>query len=194
MRYRQTKPEGRWVAPLDVLFSPSFVAVDFETANTNRESACQVALVKVTDGVVVDRVSTLLTPPPGFDYFKFTYLHGISAADVRTAPTWAEIADEVASFTGGLPMYAHNATFDANVWRGLDAFFHTATLPRQFYCSYRTAQRLVPGLANYKLPTVTASLVPEYRLDHHQADSDAEACALIIAALQHRSARARRAL
>lgn len=81
-------------------------------------------------------------------------------------------------------MFAHNASFDAGVWSGLDGFFQTRTRPAGFYCSYRTARHLVPGLANYKLPTVTAHLVPGYRLDHHRADSDAEACALIVAALQ----------
>lgn len=187
MAYHSRNTGTRWIAPQEALASPSFVAVDFETANTSRESACQVALVKVTSGQVVERYSTLLSPPRGFDYFKFTYLHGIGAQDVTRAPSWAQIAGEVADFTEGLPMYAHNATFDANVWRGLDAFFHTATFPSQFYCSYRTAQRLVPGLVNYKLPTVTAHLVPGFELDHHQADSDAEACALIIAALQRQA-------
>ena len=42
----------------------------------------------------------------------------------------------------------------------------------------------MPGLVNYKLPTVTAHLAPDFELDHHSADSDAEACALIVAALQ----------
>ena len=177
----------RWVAPAEVLGEPSFIAVDFETANRQRESACQIAMVRVDRGRVVDRWATLLAPPQGLDYFQFTYLHGISARDVRTAPTWAQVSDQVVDFTAGLPMFAHNAAFDAGVWAGLDRHFSTATLPAQFYCSYRTAQRMVPGLANYKLPTVTAHLVPGYELDHHKADSDAEACALIVAALQRLS-------
>ena len=184
--YRGTSAP-RWVAPAEVLGAPSFIAVDFETANRQRESACQIALVRVDEGRVVDRWATLLAPPPGLDYFQFTYLHGISARDVRSAPTWEQIADRVADFSAGLPMYAHNATFDAGVWAGLDKHFSTVTLPTQFYCSYRTAQRMVPGLVNYKLPTVTAHLVPGYELDHHKADSDAEACALIVAALQRLS-------
>lgn len=187
MAYYRRNTGTPWIAPEEALSSPSFVAVDFETANTNRESACQVALVKVASGRVVDRYATLLSPPRGFDHFRFTYLHGIRALDVRDAPSWAEVASEVTAFTNGLPMYAHNATFDANVWRGLDEFFHTTTFPSEFYCSYRTARRLLPGLVNYKLPTVTAHLVPGFRLDHHRADSDAEACALIVAALQQRA-------
>lgn len=45
----------------------------------------------------------------------------------------------------------------------------------------------MPGLVNYKLPTVVGACAPDFRLTHHTADSDAEACALIVAALQERA-------
>lgn len=183
----QSRQRSSWVAPPEVLALPSFVAVDFETANRQGgESACQIALVKISGGRVVERASTLIKPPPGFERFEFTYLHGISARDVRRAPMWPDISSWVAGFHGGLPVYAHNAAFDARVWRELDAFFGTRTLPQSFFCSYRTAQHMVPGLENYKLPTVTKALVPGFKLNHHRADSDAEACALVVAALQSR--------
>lgn len=161
------------------------MAVDFETANRQGGvSACQIALVKVDCGRIVNRFSTLIKPPMGFDAFEFTYLHGISARDVCESPEWSDIAAAVNRFVSGVPVYAHNAQFDSRVWQDLDDFFGTCTRPFDFYCSYRTAQCLVPGLENYKLPTVTQALVPDYRLNHHEAGSDAEACALIIAALQ----------
>ncbi|MFK5211074.1 hypothetical protein ACI3QO_11560, partial [Propionibacterium freudenreichii] len=53
-----------------------------------------------------------------------------------------------------------------------------------FFCSYLTARRMMPGLDNYRLPTVLERCAPHFVLDHHKADSDAEACALIVAALQ----------
>ena len=36
--------------------SQSFVALDFETANSSHSSACEIGLVKVKDGIIVDRV------------------------------------------------------------------------------------------------------------------------------------------
>ncbi|WP_350354598.1 exonuclease domain-containing protein [Corynebacterium aquatimens] len=81
-------------------------------------------------------------------------------------------------------MYAHNATFDAAVWRGLDRYFFTGTFPREFYCTARMARRLMPELPNHKLPTVTAYCAPGYQLEHHRADSDALACAHIVAQFQ----------
>ncbi|MFW0181686.1 3'-5' exonuclease [Rothia sp. P5766] len=183
---RQSASRGRrssWVAPSEILSSPSFVAVDFETANQHGASACQIALVKYSSGKIVEKVSSLIKPPTGLDQFEYTHIHKISARNVKRAPTWQDIATWVQEFCDGLPVYAHNASFDADVWRALDDFYGTDTLPARFFCSYRTAEKLVPGLQNYKLPTVTQALVPGFNLRHHDADSDAEACALIIAAL-----------
>lgn len=132
----------------------------------------------------MDTFSTLIKPPAGFDAFLFTYLHGIAARHLKKAPSWVDIAETVKQFVSSVPVYAHNASFDSKVWQQLDEYYDTETLPSKFYCSYRTAKQLVPGLADYKLPTVTNALVPGYNLDHHEATSDAEACARIVVALQ----------
>ena len=174
----------RYAASPEALAKPKFVAVDFETANRSSRSACQIAMVKVEYGQIVDRFSTLLKPPPGHDEFEFTYLHGISARDVADAPSWKFVEPYLRAFVDRLPVYAHNASFDRGVWVSLDSYYGTRTLPEEFYCSYRTAKRLIPGLENYKLPTVTKAIAPWFRLDHHRADSDAEACALIVIGLQ----------
>lgn len=169
------------------LLAGSFVAVDFETANRRGgASACQIALVRIDRGRIIDRYSTLLNPPAEYRKFEFTYIHGIRERDVRKAPVWLDIAGHIADFVRELPVYAHNASFDAGVWRDLDVFYGTSTLPNPFFCSYRTARRVIPGLKNYKLPTVIKACVPNYQLNHHQADSDAEACALIVTDLQKR--------
>ncbi|RTE48849.1 DNA polymerase III subunit epsilon [Actinobaculum sp. 352] len=185
--YPRSRSTSRLIPTESELLVNGFVAVDFETANRDGGvSACQIALVKVIGGDIVDRYSTLLKPPPGYDSFEFTYLHGISARDVKHAPMWPAVETGVSQFVGEFPVYAHNASFDARVWRDLDSFFGTSSLPQRFFCSYRTAQSIVPGLDDYKLPTVVQACAPGYRLDHHRADSDAEACALIVAALQQR--------
>ncbi len=173
------------VPTIQELLSPTFVAVDFETANRlGGASACSVALVRVTGGVVEQRLTTYLRPPAEYDSWEFTYLHGISRADTRNAPDWSEVIPQISQFVGDCPVYAHNAPFDAKVWSDLDRHFGLNSVPRRFYCSYRLARSVRPGLVNYKLPTVTNSFVPGFELDHHQADSDAEACALIVAAIQ----------
>jgi DNA polymerase-3 subunit epsilon len=48
----------------------------------------------------------------------------------------------------------------------------------QFYCSYRTAEKLFPDLPDHQLHTVSEHL--GFKLEnHHNALADAEACAYI---------------
>lgn len=185
---KSRKPSRRrssYIPDVTDLLIDDFVTVDFETANDlGGESACQIALIRMREGEVIDRYSTLLKPPPGYDLFQFSYLHGIRARHVKNAPMWPDIVVDIQDFVGSSPVYAHNASFDARVWHELDDFFETNSKPSQFYCTYRLSKQLLPGLDNYKLPTVADACAPRYRLKHHRADSDAEACALIVAALQ----------
>ncbi len=166
------------------LKASSFVAVDFETANKSAVSACQIAMVLVSEGKVVDRYSTYLKPPSDYDYFEFSHLHGIGVKEVLHAPTWSDVSAVISQFVGGAPVWAHNSSFDSRVWRGLDEYYGTRTLPSRFYCSYQTSKKIIPGLENYRLPTVLRRCDPTYHLNHHRADSDAEACARIVCALQ----------
>lgn len=179
------KPRPKFLPTAEELAEQEFVAVDFETANRRGAlSACQIALTKIRDGRVVGQYNTLLRPPAGFEHFEFSWLHGITFEDVAEAPRWPTVAAEVAEFVGSLPTYAHNAGFDQGVWAALDRHFHTSTLPERFYCTVLLSRRTAPGLDNHKLPTVTDYYAPGFELNHHRADSDAEACALIVAALQ----------
>ena len=162
----------------------TFVAVDFETANESYVSACQVALVLMREGEVVDRYSTYLKPPRGYDYFKNTKLHGIGVKEVLCAPTWLDVSTVISRFIGDVPVWAHNSSFDSGVWRKLDEYYGVCTRPRRCYCSLWTSKKIIPGLASYELPSVLRECDPSFHLDHHRADSDAEACARIVCALQ----------
>lgn len=54
-----------------------FVAIDFETANYSRDSACAVGLVKVKAGAIVDRQYRLINPHTRFLPFFTQTIHGI---------------------------------------------------------------------------------------------------------------------
>nr|WP_248371882.1 exonuclease domain-containing protein [Actinomyces naeslundii] len=166
------------------LKASTFAAVDFETANESYVSACQVALVLMREGEVVDRYSTYLKPPRGYDYFKNTKLHGIGVKEVLCAPTWLDVSAVISRFIGDVPVWAHNSSFDSGVWRKLDEYYGICTRPRRFYCSLWASKKIIPGLVSYELPSVLRECDPSFHLDHHRADSDAEACARIVCALQ----------
>ncbi|MCA1908747.1 MAG: exonuclease, partial [Magnetospirillum sp.] len=61
----------------------AFVALDFETADQGRDSACSLALVTVENGRVTDTWQRLIRPPR--PRMLYTHIHGI---------TWDMVADQ----------------------------------------------------------------------------------------------------
>lgn len=164
---------------------PTFTAIDFETATRRPDSACAVGLVRVEGGRIVRRISQLIRP--WSRRFEFTWLHGISWEDVQTAPRFDGVASLIRELCRDVDFVAaHNAAFDRQVLR---ACFRRAGLPAprlRFECTVRLA-RETWGIRPTRLDVVARTLgIP---LRHHDAVSDAEACARIVLEATRRKAR-----
>ncbi len=68
----------------------NYFVLDVETANPNYASICQIGIIEVRDGHVVDSSSILLDPEDFFDPFNVS-IHGITEEMVRDAPTFRDI-------------------------------------------------------------------------------------------------------
>ncbi len=77
----------------------NFVAIDFETANRNADSACAIGLVKVENFQVVQQKEYLIRPPTS--WFEFTYIHDIDWSMVVGQPTFAELQPQIDDFLEG---------------------------------------------------------------------------------------------
>lgn len=167
--------------------SLGFTAIDFETGNASRASACAVGLAKVRDGVVVDTASWLIKPPPGLDDFapRNIAIHGITPEMVAGAPTWEGVFPEVMSFLGGDDLLAHNAPFDRSVFRQVCSVFDLDVPETTWYDTLPIARRLLT-LGSYSLPFVAQALELE-DLTHHEALADAVQAARIAIALSQRA-------
>ena len=158
----------------------SCVAIDFETADAQRDSACAVGLVKVRDGRIVDTRYGLIRPPRSRFAMFCTRVHGLRWRDVKHSPDFREFWLEHAGFLEGVDfLAAHNARFDSAV---LQACCTMAGLPiplLPFLCTVELARNQW-GLRPTKLPDVCRFLA--LQLNHHHALSDAEACARIVMA------------
>jgi DNA polymerase-3 subunit epsilon len=179
----RTKPAPR----RPVSHPGTFVAIDFETATKSPDSACAVALVRVENDELVRRETRLIRPPR--PEFTFTYLHGISWHEVASAPTFGELWPTLLPMLEGAGfLAAHWATFDEGVLRACCAAARQRPPALRFECTVEWAKR-VWGLRTAKLPDVCRHL--GLRLDHHNAASDAEACARIMIAARRELARRR---
>ncbi|MFO1361356.1 MAG: 3'-5' exonuclease [Burkholderiales bacterium] len=157
-----------------------FAAIDFETANHSRDSACAVGLVVVDGGRIVDRAYELIRPPTS--EFAFTHIHGLTWQHVRAAPNFAELWPDLKRRIGTVGfLAAHNAPFDDGVLSSCCRTYRLTAVRHPFVCTVQVA-RAVWNIYPTKLPDVCARLrIP---LRHHQADSDAEACARIVMAAE----------
>ncbi len=167
-----------------------FTAIDFETANSSSASVCSVGLVKVHDGVVVDRGYWLIKPPAGHDAFAEwnTRIHGIMAADVAEALVWSEHLPDLVAFAAGDYLVAHNAGFDMGVLSAACTASGIEIPSFRYLCSLQVARKTY-HLESYRLPV--AALAAGFEdFQHHNALADAEACAAIIvhAAQRHDAA------
>lgn len=156
----------------------NFIALDFETADQGRDSACAVGIVRVTDGKIVHKEHRLVRPPRR--NFMFTYIHGITWEQVSSSPDFADTWKALTPLLKGADFIAaHNASFDRGVLNSCCDAAGIKRPPQSFLCTVKLA-RQVWGIRPTKLPDVCGHLGIE--LDHHQALSDAEACAKIVIA------------
>lgn len=158
-----------------------FIAMDFETANRKRASACSLALVVVQQNRVVDSFYTLINPQMQFDPQNIR-IHGITPDMVQGQPTFDRVWPHIQMFyTPGRIVTAHNAPFDVSVLRlTLDRYGIAA--PRyQVIDTVKTSRQFLPKLPNHRLDTVSAALkIPLEH--HHNALADGYACARILIA------------
>ena len=102
------------------MHNPHTIAViDFETTGMSPAQgarATEIAAVLVRDGRIVGRFASLMRSGAWVPPF-IQQLTGISNRMLAGAPPAAEVMREVAAFTRGCGVVAHNASFDAAFWR-----------------------------------------------------------------------------
>ncbi|OXU14550.1 3'-5' exonuclease [Sedimentisphaera salicampi] len=160
----------------------NFVAIDFETANESRDSACAVGLVRVENSKVVSKVCRLINPDTYFSSYNIA-VHGITESDVVNEPTFDEVWEELKPALAGANFFvAHNAPFDKSVLTRCCEKYNMELPQKEFVCTVQVARKLW-DIRPATLPDVCDRLNIE--LNHHEALSDANACAeIMIAAIQ----------
>ena len=146
----------------------SFTAIDFETSNASRTSICQIGLVRVENWKIVDQVSMLIQPPKNLYLYNFTRIHGIKAKDTLHAPTFDKAWESIAPYIAHQNVIAHNGfSFDFPVL--CDTLNHYGITPPPFrgHCTLKI----------YKKNLAALCLQYNIELKHHDALSDAMACA-----------------
>ena len=146
----------------------TFTAIDFETAQGFRNSICQVGLVRVANGIITNEVSLLVKPPNNYYWDRLTAIHGIAAQDTLHSPTFDGIWERIAPFIANQNVVAHNGFgFDFLVLQKTLEHYGLSEPKYNKFCTYRM----------YKSNLASLCMEQNIPLNHHDALSDARACA-----------------
>jgi DNA polymerase-3 subunit epsilon len=165
----------------------TIAVVDFETTGMGPAQgarATEIAVVLVQGGRIVDRYQSLMRTGVHIP-FLIVQLTGITNAMLQDAPPAEQVMREVAEFTRGLPLVAHNAAFDRGFWRAECAHAGLAPDPaHQFACTVLLSRRLYPEAPSRSLGPLAAWLGLERDGRAHRAMSDADLTAQLLIRLQ----------
>lgn len=157
-----------------------FTAIDFETANRRRDSACQLAAVRVRGGQIVDSAMWMIRPDPLHFSPGNIEIHGITPDKVRDERVFGDLWDEIRCQIGDDVLVAHNASFDIGVLIACLRQSDHGVPEMQFSCTRSVARRTWPHRPRFGLKPLAEWLGIRFR--HHDALEDSIACAKIMLA------------
>ncbi len=150
------------------------IAIDFETANEERASACSIGVAWLEGGQVV-RTEERLIRPKEFRFSPFNIgIHGIHPEDVRDKPEFPDVLSEFLPELSGSLVLAHNAAFDIGVIRATLDRYDMSYPEFNYFCTAKISREVWPDLITTSLPEVARLL--GIKFSHHNAAADAYAC------------------
>lgn len=155
-----------------------FVAIDFETANEKRNSACSIGITVVENNIIKEEKYWLIKPcEMRFEPMNI-WIHGIKPEDVENEKTFSGLWSEIKPYLDRRLVVAHNASFDVSVLRKTLDSYNIPYPELRYFCSMIMSRNFYPYLENSKLNTINEHL--GYKFNHHNASADASACANIV--------------
>lgn len=151
-----------------------FIAIDFETASPETNSACSVGIVAVKDLCITEKFYSLIRPWSMYFAEGNINVHGITPDMVQDAPTMDQLWPQISKFfSEHIPVVAHNAAFDMSVLK--NSLQHE--LPDFYYVdTIHMAAPLVEGSKSLDHCADCMGISLEH---HHNALDDAYVCAQI---------------
>ncbi len=149
----------------------SFTAIDFETANHLKDNFCSVGVVVVENGVIVEKIYSLIKPYDTKFHSIHTGLHGLSLEHVSESPDFGAVFEDIRKFIDGRIILAHQVS--ADIPGMIQAIKRSGLKAPRFstMCTLKISCNVFPDLANFRLNDVASFLKIEHT--HHHALSDA---------------------
>ena len=155
-----------------------FIAIDFETANADMASICQIGLAHYRNGSVFDEWKTYVNPKDYFDPLNVS-IHGIDEETVKDAPTFKKVSHKIYEYLDNRIVVCHTH-FDRLAVHRACSKYKLRTPVCSWLDSARVTRRTWDEFAHrgYGLANVCSSIGYEYAA--HDALEDAKACAHVL--------------
>lgn len=142
------------VMGIPALDDQPLVFVDIETNGLNhvRGRVIEVGAIRVEQGKVVAKFNSLVDPETELPYY-ITNLTGIKTNDLKGAPTFDQIADELREVLDGAVFIAHNVRFDYSFLKQEFKRLGQPFLPKQL-CTVKLSRALYPHEKSHKLQSL----------------------------------------
>jgi DNA polymerase III epsilon subunit family exonuclease len=156
-----------------------FVALDIETTGLYKgcEYILEVAAIRYRECEEVEKFVSLINPLVRIPYYV-SQIHGITNKTVENSPTIDVVLPKLLEFIGSNIIVAHNASFDIGfieVWArrlGYNPYWN-------YIDTVSVAKKVIPGLQNYKQPTILNAIGYAQNV-YHRAEDDVRGCVEII--------------
>lgn len=163
------------LSPGDTL---DFVAIDFETANPDLSSICQVGVAAFKNGSVARTWKSLVNPEDYFDEWNVS-IHGITEADVIGAPTFPSLIADLRGFIEKHIVVSHTSFDRVALGRAIGKY-GLPGIDCIWLDSARVVRRAWPefSASGYGLANITDVLGISF--NHHDAQEDARAAGEVL--------------
>lgn len=162
---------------MGLLNTARFIAIDFETATDDNNSACSIGIVEANGLEVTNLEYHLIQPPQNKYEWNNIKIHGIKPGDTENEKSFDLLWPTISHyFDGSCYIVAHNARFDMEVLKAclnhydLDMPSFNYLNSMSITSEYGAGNSLSDRAKYYNVPCD----------NHHNALNDAEVCALIV--------------
>ena len=149
-----------------------YVVFDTETTGTPPGARLvEIGALKVRGRNVLERFDSLVFPECPIPE-EVVGIHGITDADVLSAPTAAEVVPDFLEWVGRRPLVAHNAPFDASMLASECQRLGLPVPENPVLCTLRASRGLLRRRSHSLQSLVRDLGIPAE--EHHRASADAE--------------------
>lgn len=155
----------------DYRIMKNYIVLDIENPNSRGNTVCSIALLKVVNGEVVDKIYTLINPEDRFDA-RNSEITNINSSMVLDKPTLKELWPKISKLIGDNIIVGHNVVYDLSVLsKSLDRYGIEVPVFR-YSCTLQLSKRYLNSYS-YKLEELAKQIGVEYTA--HIAEEDAYA-------------------